>query len=82
MIRVRSYTHIPILTDRHPFNPLLRDEAVWAVRHPNKKMKRSYEWHVIGNMMICVGWAEWMMNIRWRYGHVRPLIELQKEEEE
>ena len=39
MIEIKSYNNVPILMDRYPFNHWLRIQAIWAIRHPNKKMK-------------------------------------------
>ena len=36
---IRTYNDVQILMDRYPFNHWLRIQAIWAVRHPNKKMK-------------------------------------------
>ena len=38
MIEIKSYTNVPILIDKYPFNAEIRVQAIWAVRHPNKKM--------------------------------------------
>lgn len=57
-------------------NYLLWKEAIWAVRHPNKAMFRSYHWTAIIDKVIPVGMVEYLQNQRWEHGHVRGVLAL------
>lgn len=37
----KAYNNVRILVERYPFNHLLREQAIWAIRHPNRKMPES-----------------------------------------
>lgn len=34
----KAYNNIPIVIEKYPFNKTIRRQAIWAIRHPNKKM--------------------------------------------
>ncbi len=36
---VRHYFGVKIIMSKYPMNSLVRAYAIWAVRHPNKKMR-------------------------------------------
>jgi hypothetical protein len=36
---IRNYFGVKIIMSKHPMNPLIRAYAIWAIRHPNKKMR-------------------------------------------
>ena len=57
-------------------NYLLWKEAIWAIRHPNKVMFRSYRWYSVGNQVVPIGLVEYLQNQRWKNGYVRGILAL------
>ena len=55
---------------------LLWKEAIWAIRHPNKVMFRSYRWSAVNDKAVPVGMVEYLQNLRWKYGRVRGILAL------
>ena len=43
-IYIRNYFGVKIVMGKHPMNPLVRAYAIWAIRHPNKKMRDIELW--------------------------------------
>lgn len=52
---VNTYNDVPLIPDRDLGNRELRRQAIWAIRHPNKKMPNAFEEY----LMAYPDWEPW-----------------------